>query len=198
MIQKTTRLAACVALTLLTVAGCSSQSSSGHPQHQAAAASSPSATSAKSSKCSYRGTDGLFVLPDHTCTPGVRNPQVHQATLSTTVCKSGWTSTVRPPVSYTEPLKRKQMAEYGLTKPISVYEEDHLIPLELGGSPADPRNLWPEPNYATVTSGYNHNPKDKVEFKLRNLVCSGKLSLAKAQREIATDWVAVAKQYGIQ
>ena len=28
---------------------------------------------------------------------------------------------------------------------ISDYQEDHLISLELGGHPTDPRNLWPEP-----------------------------------------------------
>ncbi len=26
------------------------------------------------------------------------------------------------------------------------YQEDHLVPLELGGAPRDPRNLWPQPN----------------------------------------------------
>ena len=39
------------------------------------------------------------------------------------------------------------MAEYADTNPISDYEEDHLIPLELGGSPTSPLNLWPEPGH---------------------------------------------------
>jgi hypothetical protein len=28
---------------------------------------------------------------------------------------------------------------------MACYEEDHLSPLEDGGNPTDPRNLWPEP-----------------------------------------------------
>ena len=60
------------------------------------------------------------------------------------------------PEDYTENLKRDQMAEYADTNPISDYEEDHLIPLELGGSPTSPLNLWPEP-------GASPNPKDAVE-----------------------------------
>ena len=42
----------------------------------------------------------------------------------------------------------KQIAEYGYADTSTAdYEEDHLIPLELGGAPRDPNNLWPEPRY---------------------------------------------------
>ncbi len=47
--------------------------------------------------------------------------------------------------SVTEPLKRLGMAAYNDPGPISGYEEDHLVAIEAGGSPSDPRNLWPEP-----------------------------------------------------
>jgi hypothetical protein len=59
-------------------------------------------------------------------------------------------------------------------------EYDHLIPLELGGA-SDTRNLWFEP-------GVLPNPKDKIENALRQRVCSGAMTLADAQRRIATDW----------
>jgi len=53
---------------------------------------------------------------------------------------------VRPPVQYTEELKRQQIRTFGYhDRRLSQYEEDHLIPLGLGGAPSDPRNLWPEP-----------------------------------------------------
>ncbi len=35
-------------------------------------------------------------LPDPACTPGTVNPAVSQANIADTICKSGWTSTVRP------------------------------------------------------------------------------------------------------
>jgi hypothetical protein len=44
-----------------------------------------------------------------------------------------------------EHLKIKQMPLYELGGSPSLYEEDHLIPLELGGAAHNPKNLWPEP-----------------------------------------------------
>jgi hypothetical protein len=69
---------------------------------------------------------------------------VTQANIDQTICVSGYTTTVRPPESVTEAVKVRAMAAYGLAG-LGSYELDHLIPLELGGAPADIRNLWPEP-----------------------------------------------------
>jgi hypothetical protein len=108
--------------------------------------------------------------------PGVLNPDVTQANIASTICVRGWTDTVRPPVEYTNELKLKQMRAYGERGPLSGYQEDHLISLELGGDPVDPRNLWPEP-YPRASD------VDQVENELNAEVCSGKLSLADAQRK---------------
>jgi hypothetical protein len=108
-------------------------------------------------------------------TPGVVNPAVSQATIRRTICVSGWTRTVRPPVDYTNELKLQQMRAYGLRGPPSSYQEDHLISLELGGNPTDPRNLWPEP-YPRASE------VDRIENELNHLVCSGQISLAEGQR----------------
>ena len=130
--------------------------------------------------CHIRG-----LLPDPSCTPGAINPSVTQATIRTTICVRGWTATVRPPVAYTNALKVKQIAAYGYADTtLAHYEEDHLIPLELGGAPRDPANLWPEP-------GNVPNPKDKIENLLRQRVCASQVSLADAQHAIATDWTVV-------
>lgn len=108
--------------------------------------------------------------------PGVLNADVTQATIGSTICLHGWTATVRPPVAYTNDLKAKQMRAYGLAGGPSAYQEDHLISLELGGDPADPRNLWPEP-YPRAAE------VDRIENELNAEVCGGRLSLAEAQRE---------------
>ena len=139
--------------------------------------------------CHARG-GGLDVLPDPACTPGATNPAVTQSDIGQTICRSGWTATVRPPVSFTEPLKYSQMAAYGLTGPASNYEEDHLIPLELGGSPASAQNLWPEP-------GASPNGKDSVESAAKQAVCDGQMTLVAAQRAIAADWIAFGQQLGV-
>ena len=67
------------------------------------------------------------------------------------------------------------MHQYGLRGPPYAFQEDHLISLELGGNPVDPRNLWPEP-YPRAAA------VDQVENDLNRRVCSGSLSLAEAQR----------------
>ena len=114
------------------------------------------------------------VLADPVRTPGVLNPDVTQANIKQTICVPGWTRTVRPPVDYTNTLKVKQMRAYHETGSPSDYQEDHLISLELGGNPTDPRNLWPEP--------YPRAAKvDEVENDLNARVCSGALTLAEAQ-----------------
>ncbi|WP_370116960.1 hypothetical protein [Streptacidiphilus sp. MAP12-33] len=136
-------------------------------------------------------------LPDPTCTPGATNPDVTQDTIDSTICVSGWTATVRPPTSYTNALKKQQIAEYGYSDTnLSDYEEDHFVPLELGGAPRDPRNLWPEPHYATG-GGYTSTGKDGVETKLKNAVCSGRVQLADAQNAIATDWTTALQTLGL-
>src|SRR5437868_10158846 len=70
-------------------------------------------------------------------TPGVLNPDVAQANIATTICRSGWTRTIRPPTDYTNALKLKQMREYGVGGSPAQYQEDQLISLELGGHPTD-------------------------------------------------------------
>ncbi|HJU20471.1 MAG TPA: hypothetical protein VJ770_28800 [Stellaceae bacterium] len=134
-------------------------------------------------------------LPDPARTPGAVNPAVTQATIDETICIRGWTRTVRPPERYTEELKRRQIREYGYTlQTLSAYEEDHLIPLELGGSPTDPRNLWPEPHQAA--GGWGSRRKDYLENLLHRLVCAGSLPLDTARQAIARDWIAAYQQYG--
>jgi hypothetical protein len=123
-----------------------------------------------------RSAHARAVLASPELTPGSLNPAVTQATIRSTICVRGWTKTVRPPSSYTSPLKVEQMQEYGEAGPPSAYQEDHLISLELGGDPTDPGNLWPEP-YPRAAD------VDKVENELNAKVCSGALTLAEAQHD---------------
>lgn len=139
--------------------------------------------------CHVRG-HGLYVLPDPVCTPGATNPDVTPNDVGSTICASGWTATVRPPASYTEALKTRQLIAYGEAGPLRDYEEDHLIPLELGGSPASAQNLWPEP-------GSSPNTKDSVEDAARRAVCDGRLTLAQAQQGMAADWISLGEQLGV-
>lgn len=143
--------------------------------------------------CHYvvvNGSAGDY-LPDPHCTPGATNPKVTQADLASTICKSGYTATIRPPASITGREKTASEAAYGFHGKASTTEYDHLISLEIGGDPNSPLNLWPEPNKSSATG--TTNPKDHVENTFKTLICNalhGKpyLPLAKAQYLIATNW----------
>lgn len=122
-------------------------------------------------------------------TPGVTNPSITQETMSQTICNKAWsTKSIRPSVSYTNKLKLSQIKEYGYTDTNPAdYEEDHLISLELGGSPTDPKNLWPEA-YLPIPGAHE---KDSVENYLHKQVCNGSMTLIEAQHEISTNWLTV-------
>jgi len=124
---------------------------------------------------------GPTALPDPSCTPGALNPAVTQDTIASTICVPGYSSSVRPPQSFTYNLKVRQMRAWGITGSTRTIEEDHLIPISLGGAPSDARNLWPEP-------GGIPNVKDTLEARLYAQVCKGATSLRDAQTQIAADW----------
>lgn len=133
-------------------------------------------------------------LPDPARTPGAVDPRVRQTNIDRTICVPGWGKSVRPPERYTESLKRQQIREYGYANQyLSAYEEDHLIPLELGGAPRDPRNLWPEPH--VMPSGWGSRRKDYLENLLHRMVCEGRLPLDVARRAIARNWIAAYRRY---
>ena len=121
-------------------------------------------------------------LPDPRLTPG--------DTLGVTkmdICTPGYTKVVRAVPA----VKREVYAAYGRSRRKGVCcEVDHLISLELGGSNRL-ANLWPAPYDIT----WNARVKDRLENRLHELVCSGQLELATAQRAIATDWIEAYKRY---
>ena len=133
-------------------------------------------------------------LPNPSRTPGATNPAVTQENIGETICVRGWTRTVRPLEEFTYQMKRRQLREWRYeNRRLRDYEEDHLVPLALGGAPNDARNLWPEPRISA--DGWGADRKDELEATLSRLVCSGQLRLAAAQAAIATDWTAAYRRY---
>jgi hypothetical protein len=167
-------------IAALFLTGCATHTAPTRTTHATAAVVAPKA-----------GPDDLYPNPD--ITPGTTNPDVTQANIHQTICVSGWTTTVRPPVSYTNNLKKEGITQYGYSDPkLKDYEEDHFIPLEIGGDPKDPKNLWPEP-YDTKVSAktVGARQKDKVEDLLKKQVCAGTITLKEAQEQIAGDWYKI-------
>jgi hypothetical protein len=136
-------------------------------------------------------------LPDHTLTPGAINTAVTQDTIAKTICVSGYTTTIRPKVEYTNTLKAEQLRNPRYpSQNMALYEEDHLIPLELGGNPTDPKNLWPE----HWNGAWGAHKKDRLENRLHRLVCPLKkrdkrITLKTAQDAISGDWIMAYRMY---
>lgn len=90
-----------------------------------------------------------------------------------------------------EDMRRRVFIAYGIRSPgADQYEVDYLITPDLGGTESI-RNLWPQP----YSARWNAHVKDQLEQRLHDLVCGGKMDLATAQHEIATDWIAAWKKY---
>lgn len=174
-------------------------------------------------------TGPAAIYPDPSRTPGAANPQITQRNIKYTIFDPHWsTKQIRPPAEYTSNLKRKQLRQYGdtvhqsraqlinrrtgkvdITRCVahsdnpSCYEEDHLIPLEDGGNPVDPRNLWPEP-YNTRVGGVvmGAYQKDVVEGSVHDEICfdiphskknshipaTTSIPLRRGQEILAGDW----------
>ncbi|MFE0463863.1 hypothetical protein ACFW1A_31870 [Kitasatospora sp. NPDC058965] len=164
------------------------------PQNSYNAATQPAPGS-----CHYRYTADKQPLPDLACTPGATSPAVTQANLKDTICKTGgYTSGIRPPVNVTGKEKAENAKSYGYTGPMGDAEYDHLISLQLGGDPNDPRNLWVEPPSPNHVPGKGpNNPKDSVETHLHTAICKGQTTLAAAQQAIATDWTTAEAKLGL-
>lgn len=128
------------------------------------------------------------VLPDPSTTPGVLNPDVSDATKAQTVCKAGWTATVRPPTGWTDKL-RDADAPAGVD-PLKG-ELDHLISIEDGGAPADPKNLW----WMAYDDIYGARVKDVLETKVKRLYCAGTITLDEARAALSPNWLVGYQQY---
>jgi hypothetical protein len=124
-------------------------------------------------------------LPDRRCSPGA-----YSAGLTTQILcsRSFRTATIRD-VPQSE--KVAVLRAYGM--PVMRYgrtiEIDHIVSLELGGSNAI-ANLSPEQG----SGAESYHVKDRLENRLHTLVCTGRMTLRSAQRQIARNWIALYRR----
>ena len=130
----------------------------------------------------------LGASPDRRCSPGAYYSRLTKAV----ICSASFrTSDVR---NVPQSEKYEVEAEYGMAERLygRTLEIDHIVSLELGGS-NEVANLFPEK--ANARPGYK--VKDRLENRLHDLVCSGQMSLRRAQTQIAANWQELyEKVYG--
>ena len=129
--------------------------------------------------------------PNPALTPGATDPRVTQRSIKRTVCSADYLARAQPAAVYVERVKARQILRYKYADADGgSYLEDHFVPIELGGDPDAPSNMWPQP--LSPTPGARE--KDRVEAFLHEQVCSGRTTLAAAQQAILNDWIAVYQQ----
>lgn len=116
----------------------------------------------------------LFLISYAVFAAGSINPDVTQENLKQTACEPNWSSTVRPPDTWTNRLKRSLLPPSGQMRN---YELDHIVPISIGGAPKDPANLWLQP----WVGHCNAKDKDIIEWQAHRDLCAGKISLEQAQ-----------------
>lgn len=194
-------------LVLLLVAGCGGGASTQTvttTQTVTHTATAPAPATA-SRGCRIHGTS-VAVAPTRTsgCTPGmwISDPAIKSTpaaaqydpdTSFAHVCTKGYNP--RPGIDISGAIKRQALSSYGMpATDAAQVEADHLYPRWLGGASVI-QNIWPEQNYAHP-SGYDHNPKDVLEFAIYKLTCEQhKLTVAQARALFRTDWRIAYKKY---
>ena len=143
--------------------------------------------SMRSERSARRGPGPYAAVP--VTVPNARlTPGVAVATSKEEVCRESPPKNKIVPVS----VQRRVFGAYGIgSADPGSYEVDYLITPALGGSD-DIRNLWPQ-SYSATT--WNARVKDALEDRLHQLVCTGAVDLATAQRDISRDWIAAYKHY---
>ena len=122
-------------------------------------------------------------LPDPNLTPG----DALQVTAKD-ICVSGYSKKVR---NVPQAVKEQVYHDYHIAhRAKGEYEVDHLISLELGGSNST-RNLWPE---SYETSPWNAHVKDKLENAFHKDICSRKIDIKDAQKQMASNWIVAYKK----
>lgn len=127
------------------------------------------------------------ILPDRRCSPGAVYAGLTKAVVCSPAFDPGRID------AGTDALRERVVSEYGLgrTRPSRALELDRIVPAALGGS-NDIANLWPErvPAYRL---------KDRLETRLRGLVCSGAIELHAAQVALAVNWTTLyVRVFGIR
>lgn len=111
--------------------------------------------------------------------------RVSQNTVTSTICHRGHMTQVMPSIDEQIRLKEALLEQRGINPEASVaYALDFRMPVLLGGSPAARENLdvlpWEGEN--------GERRKRRFAVFLRHCVCSGELSLMRAQNAISGNW----------
>lgn len=129
--------------------------------------------------------------PNSALTPGATDPRVTPRNVRKTICAANYAASMQPAAAYASRIMQRQLARYHAADTDSAdYTLDYVVPIELGGDPDAPSNMWPMPN----SQSPGPQEKQRAAAYLHDQVCAGAMSLDAAQHAMLNDWVAVYEQ----
>jgi len=147
-------------------------------------AQTSSIVTASRTDCRWRRYRDGAIGPDPDCDPGELDVGVVGHT-GQTVCSPAWVaaaSELQPPPATLERL----LIEYQLPGSPASYVVARVVPVEAGGSPISPRNLYPLP-----LDGYGgQHTRMMVADQLHDEICSHKITVAQAANTLEGDWLS--------
>lgn len=133
--------------------------------------------------CSAIADDDGRWLPDKALTPGAI-----AETRAAVLCVHGYAKAHR---AWRD--KVGTLAKYGIAADrASLFEDDDLIPVCLGGNNASPLNHWPQ----SLSGAWGAGAKDALEQRVCSEICFTRddAQLARYQAAFAKNWVALYRQ----
>ena len=118
---------------------------------------------------------------------GYKTPGATVQANSTQICAADYGVTAKPMSGWQ---RDEALTRYGVRPEGFSGELDHLVPISLGGS-NDPDNLWP----FHAQGDFTMDAKNALAVRLRDMVCTGKMSLKDAQDAFRKDWTKAYRQH---
>lgn len=200
--RRSLRIAVAIVVVLLAISRISSAGGMHHATHAAAktttAPRQPARVSTATSKetqtttaitapataCRWRRFRDGAIGTDAACAPGQLDAAV-VGHIAQTICDESWVAAatrLEPPPS----TKDRLLIEYRLPGNPVTYTVAHVIPVEDGGSPTSPRNLYP----LAVTGYGGQETHTAAAEKLNDEICDHKITVAQAAKTLKGDWLS--------
>ena len=165
--------------------GAASTSASTSRSATTTASSSTATTLASATSCQYRLFADGAIGADPRCTPGAPNPAA-VANPEKTICQQSYLAKLGKAEAGVQHLKLAMMIRYGSAGNPSTYVLAQLVPVEDGGSPTDPKNLWP-----ILLDGWGGaRTQAVVANAVHAQICVGKVTVRQAAQLFKGDWLS--------
>jgi hypothetical protein len=154
------------------------------PATETSTAPTTTVITATRTDCRWRQYRDRAIASDPARAPGMLDPAA-TGNIAQTVCNPAWVaaaSQIQPPPVTLD----KLLIEYQLPGNLVTYALARVVPVEDGGSPTSPLNLYPLP-----LNGFGgQQTQTVVANQIHHEICSHKITIAQAAKTLQGDWLS--------